>query len=308
MEAARCGSFTETAARLRMSIAAISRSIARLEAEVDARLFNRTTRRLNLTADGQSFLAEISEGLEKLNAAKDRLHEGHHRVSGTLKVLLPNSFCKHYMMPDLPDFLAAHPDLHLDMHVEDYAVDLLDGGFEVAVQYGQPPTTGYISRALGAMHIVLVASPAYLARRGVPRCIADLDGHERISLRASSGATPFMWTLERVAEGPDKGEHILHRPNGRCFVNSQLDASIHAAVCGVGITPTDIVAVRRYLESGELRIVLPDFAIPYGGELFLLYPHRDHLPLRVRSFIDFLIQVSRERLPCGDFNPARFAA
>jgi DNA-binding transcriptional LysR family regulator len=275
---------------------------------VDARLFNRTTRRLNLTEDGRVFLAEVSEGLARLNAAKDHLHESNKRVSGTLRVLLPNSFCKNYMMPDLAEFLIDHREFSLDMHVEDYPVDLLKGGFEVAVQFGRPPNTGYISRYLGAMRIVLAASPDYLARRGVPRMITDLDDHDRINVRSSDGGSPFLWQIARDSNQNAKSGFTVHRPEGQCFVNSQLDAAIQAAVHGVGITPVDIGAAQRLLDDGLLKIVLPEYSVITGGELYLLYPHRDHLPMKVRAFIDFLIEVARRRLCSNDFDPFRYAA
>src|SRR6218665_920058 len=156
---------------MRLSGAAVSRAIARLEGHMDCRLFNRTTRRLNLTAEGQLALTEVQAGVERLRNARLMIHEQRQRASGTLKVLLPNAFSKHYMMPDLPDFLEQYPGLDLDMYVEDFGVDLLTGGFEVAVQYAPVPTNGYISRSLGAMEMVLLASPAYLPRPRVPRPI-----------------------------------------------------------------------------------------------------------------------------------------
>ena len=135
MEAAQCGSFTETAARMRLSVAAISRAIARLEQDLDCRLFNRTTRRLALTAEGELALGEVRAGMERLRGAKLLIGEQQHRATGTLKVLLPNSFAKHYMMPELPAFLERYPQLDLDMYIEDFGSDILAGGFEVAVQY-----------------------------------------------------------------------------------------------------------------------------------------------------------------------------
>lgn len=304
LAAARCGSFTEAAATMRLSVAAVSRAIARLEKHMDCRLFNRTTRRLNLTAEGQLALTEVTAGMARLRNAREMLHEQRQIASGTLKVLLPNAFSKHYMMPELPDFLERHPDLELDMYVEDFGVDLLAGGFEVAVQYGPVPTNGYISRALGAMEIVLVASPHYLARYGVPAAIEDLDRHKRLQLRGPTGGAPYHWHLRHV----DGGKVTIHRPAGQCFVNSQLDAIIHGALCGVGIGLSDLRAVERYLRAGDLKIVLPDYRVVEGGGVTMLYPHRDHVPLKARVFMDFIIDIARRRMTIPDFDAAEYAA
>jgi len=303
LAAARCGSFTEAAGTMRLSVAAVSRAIARLELHMDCRLFNRTTRRLNLTAEGELALTEVTAGMERLRNARLLLHEQRQRASGTLKVLLPNAFSKHYMMPELPAFLEKHPALDLDMYVEDFGVDLLAGGFEVAVQYGPVPTNGYISRSLGTMEIVLVASPAYLARHGVPRSIEDLDSHHRIQLRGPKGGAAFHWHLQHVDGGPI----AIHRPAGQCFVNSQLDAIIHGAICGVGIAPSDLRAVERYVRSGDLQIVLPDYRVVDGGEVVMLYPHRDHVPLKARVFMDFIVDLARRNMVITEFDCRAYA-
>lgn len=304
LAAARCGSFTEAATNMRLSVAAVSRAIARLEQHMDARLFNRTTRRLNLTAEGQLALQEVTAGIERLRNARTLLHEQRQRASGTLKVLLPNAFSKHYMMPDLPAFLESYPDLDLDMYVEDFGTDLLAGGFEVAVQYAPVPDNGYISRSLGTMEIVLVASPAYLARHGVPRSVDDLDAHRRIQLRGPTGGAPYQWQLQPVDGGPA----TMHRPHGQCFVNTQLDAIIHAAICGVGIAPSDLRAVARYLRSGDLKIVLPEYRVLGGGEVVMLYPHRDHVPVKARVFMDFIVDIAKRTMTIPDFDVRAFAA
>jgi LysR family transcriptional regulator, transcriptional activator for dmlA len=302
--AARCGSFTEAAASMRLSVSAVSRTIARLEDDLGARLFNRTTRRLNLTAEGQLMLVEATAGIERLRNAKALLHEQQHRASGTLKVLLPNAFCKHYMMPDLPEFLERHPELELDMYVEDYGTDLLAGGFDVAVQYGPVPANGYISRALGNMEVLLVASPAYIEKHGKPSEVEDLERHARINLRGTTGGAPYPWDLQHIEGGPI----IRHRPAGRCFVNSQLDAIIHAALHGVGIAPSDVRTIERYLHSGELKVVLPEYRMVGGGEVILLYAHREYLPLKSRVFIDFLADISQRRMKVAIFDSLAFAA
>lgn len=298
LAASQCGSFTEAAASMRLSVAAVSRAIARLEIHMDCRLFNRTTRRLNLTAEGQLALTEVSAGIARLRNARVLLQEQRQRVSGTLKVLLPNAFSKHYMMPELPAFLEKYPELDLDIYVEDFGVDLLAGGFEVAVQYAPVPNNGYISRSLGTMEIALVASPDYLGRHGVPQSIDDLKQHRRIQLRGPTGGAPFQWHLKHI----NGGAVTVHRPAGQCFFNSQLDAIIHGALCGIGIAPSDLGAVARYLRCGDLKIVLPSYRLVDGGEVVMLFPHRDHIPLKARVFMDFIVDIARRSMTIPDFN------
>jgi DNA-binding transcriptional LysR family regulator len=204
--------------------------------------------------------------------------------------------------------MLAHPDLTIDMHVNDYGVDPVGGGFEVAVQFGRPPETFYISRYLGTTQLVLVASPAYLARMGVPQTIADLGKHECIGLRGPTASTPFAWHLTRLVENLPGPATTIYHPQGRCFISSQLDTAIYAALNGLGISPIDIRAAQRYLDTGQLKIVLPDFELNRGGELYLLYPHRDHLPMRCRVFIDFVISVAALELKRCEINAAHAAA
>jgi LysR family transcriptional activator of dmlA len=305
VEAARSGSFTEAATKLRVSVAAVSRSVAILEQEIGARLFNRSTRRLNLTDDGQFFLEHVVDGLDTLSTAKEVLKDHNGKTGGKLSVSLPNAFCKHYMMPHLPDFLAAFPELELDLHVGDYTTDLLAGGFDVVVQHGQPPETGYIRRSLGHFKIMLMASPSYIAKRGVPATVADLSGHECLGMRNALGAAALSWELIRTDAA---GAAERFQPAGRCFVNSQLDTAIYAALHGVGITPCDIGAARRHLEDGSLKIVLPNYQFVNDSELCLLYPHRRFLPARVRIFADFLIKVSEIEMRDATFDVDKYAA
>ncbi len=132
LAAARCGSFTRAATEMRTSVGAISRAVARLERYMDCRLFNRTTRRVNLTAEGRLALTEVSAGIARLENARALLHEQRQQAAGTLKVLIPIPFAKHYLMPELPTLLEQHPQLELDMHLDDFGFDLLTGGFDLA--------------------------------------------------------------------------------------------------------------------------------------------------------------------------------
>lgn len=302
MVTARKSSFTEAAGELRMSVATVSRAILRLEQTIDCRLFNRTTRRLSLTEEGKLAFSEISAGMYHLRNIRAQLQEKRDTAAGTVRVLLPNGFAKNYLMPALPAFLAQYPRIDLDITVEDFGYDLLAGGFDVAVQHGPVPENGYIMRTLGNMRIILVASPDYLARYGNPACVADLAHHQCMQSRQRKNGPKFIWQLLNQRTG----ESFSHEPHGRMFMNSQLDASIFAAIAGIGIAPSDILTVLPHLLSGELKVVLPDHELT-GGTMFMLYPHRDHVPLSVRSFMQLIADGGPRWLRLESFDAHRFA-
>jgi LysR family transcriptional regulator for bpeEF and oprC len=302
-EAARCGSFTETAASLGTSAATVSRTIAQLEEDICVRLFNRTTRRLQLTDEGRKYLAEVTACLSRLEHAHEELRHVQEHPSGKIRALLQETFCKHYVLPELPDFMKRYPEIEIDIHTQEEGSDLLLGGYDVAVQPHKPPKNSYIFRKLGGVPIILAASPAYLASRGAPRIVADLESHECLRLgNTIEGSMP--WTL---ASRRDPAAVTTYRPQSRCFFSGQFDAVIFAAVNGLGIAPVEVGAAMRYLESDQLKIVLPDYRL-VGFELFLIYPHRERLPRRTRVFIDFIAEVAAKRLSCSKFDPHAYAA
>ena len=298
LAAARYGSFTRAATEMRTSVGAVSRAIARLELHMDCRLFNRTTRRVNLTAEGRLALTEVSAGMARLENARALLHEQRQQAAGTLKVLTPIPFAKHYLMPELPKFLEQHPHLELDMHMDDFGVDLLAGGFDLAVQFAPVPPNGYISRMLGTMEVLMVASPAYLAQHGVPRTIEDLAGHKCLQVRGRTGGPPYQWQIQQVTGGPV----TVHHPAGQCFINGQLDVIIQGALCGLGISPIDLRAVVHYLRSGDLKVVLPDYRLVGGSDVLLLYPHRDRVPIKARVFMDLIAEIGRTKMTIPGFD------
>ena len=249
-------------------------------------------------AEGRLALTEVSAGIARLENARALLHEQRQQAAGTLKVLIPIPFAKHYLMPELPTLLEQHPQLELDMHLDDFGFDLLTGGFDLAVQFAPVPPNSYISRMLGTMEILMVASPAYLARHGVPRTIEDLERHKCLQVRGRTGGLPYQWQIQHVSGGPV----TVHHPSGQCFINGQLDVIIHGALSGLGITPIDLRAVAHFLRSGELKIVLPDYRLVGGSDVLMLYPHRDHVPLKARVFMDLIAEIGRSKMTIPDFD------
>jgi LysR family transcriptional regulator, transcriptional activator for dmlA len=301
------GSFSLAATSLRMSPSSVSRRIAQLEDQLGTRLFNRTTHDCRITREGRAFLGFVEQALDCLEEGERSLGDGYQRTVGSLKVLMPNSFCKNYLMTELATFLDRHPRVELDIHITDFGAELLSEGFDLGVQYGPPDYGGHVTRSIGAARLALVASPAYLEAQGVPRTPSDLANHRCIGFSAPNG-TPFRWRFVRDGDGAAELTVITHSPARACYIDGQNDAVVGAAVHGVGVTPSDVVAALPYLRSGALKIVLPDYRLVNDTSLHLYYPVSSRPSRKVRAFIDFVVDVARRRLDQDDFDPMPFAA
>ena len=256
-----------------------------------------------MTDEGQTYLGEVTACLNRLEHAHEQLKGFQDRAAGPVRALIQETFCKNYVMRDMADFLARYPEIDLEVHLQEHGGDPLLGGYDVSVQSDEPRNNSYIVRKLGKVPIILAASPEYLAVRGAPRTPADLDAHECIRLgNTLEGA--MTW---RLAPRANPSAPLPFKPQGRCFFSGQFDAVIFAAASGVGIAPVDIGAAMKYLERGQLKIVLPDYEL-VGVELFLIYPHRERLPMRTRVFIDFIADVAARRLSPTAFDPLAYAA
>jgi DNA-binding transcriptional LysR family regulator len=299
VEAARRGSFSAAARQLQVTPSAISKSIARLEKALDARLFNRSTRQLQLTSEGQLFFERLSGALEGIDIAVESLHEARHTPSGLVRVSTIVSFGKYFVLPLVRDFQERYPHVELEFQFDDGTPDLIQGRFDVAIRRGPLREGGSIARLLCSLPLVLVASPAYLAQRGIPRKPSDLTHHECVSIRFPSGRRA-KWVLS-ARNAAKREEDYVHHPNGRLVVSEQpADILVDAALMGAGVTAIAACFALPWLRSGELKLLLPDYRLERDSEVFVQYPHREHLPLKVRVFSEFLIERLRsdERLLC----------
>ena len=295
---AQTGSFTAAARQLGMTTPAISKIIARLEKELDTRLFNRTTRQLSLTSQGRLFLERATAALAELDQAVDMLREARHEAAGLVRIATNVAIGKEYILPLLADFMGRYPKVTLEIKFDDGAPDLVREGYDIGIQHWEAGEESYISRPLCAFPLILVASPAYLASRGIPVKPEDLAQHEAVSVRQNSGQVA-TWQFR-----PDPGnrkkalrlrrsELYVHNPRARLIVAEQYDAVINGALLGMGVTVVFAHTVLRYLHSGELKVLLPDYDVTGSGiennKVFLRYPHREHLPYSVRVLVDFLV-------------------
>jgi DNA-binding transcriptional LysR family regulator len=312
VQVVKSGSFTAAANRLGISVTAVSKSVASLERILETRLFNRTTRRLHLTAEGQLFFDHVNAGLAQVQMAADLLKDAREGPVGTLRVSTVTYFGRYFLMPLLPDFLAAQPKVDLEISINDAMPDLVEEGFDVGIVHGKPKETRYVSRCLYRLPLVLVASPEYLSRRGEPRTPEELADHDCVvAVRPSGGLSVWNFRPASPRGGDLASTGHVHHPRGRLMVSKLLDAVVDASLMGLGVTVAFVESVLPHLESGRLRVLLPDYLIEDQGdgdtEIFLQYPHREYVSLKVRAFVDFLVERFRDYEKI-DYAPATLRA
>lgn len=278
---AEAASFSAAARRLGASKSVISRHVSALEARLGARLFHRTTRALTLTEAGQGYLERTRRILADLEEADVAVGQLQAAPRGRLRINAPMSFGFLHLAPAIPDFLARHPEVDVDLVMNDRFVDLVDEGFDVAVRIGTLTNSSLIARRLAPIRRVVCASPDYFHRHGVPETPDDLKAH--LCLPNTNISLLHEWRF-RTAEGQPWPVEI----RGRMSANNG-DALRIAALKGLGLTflPTFIVGVD--LQAGTLNTVLDPF-IPQDMTLNAVYPHARHLSPKVRAFVDFLAQ------------------
>jgi DNA-binding transcriptional LysR family regulator len=270
------GSFSDAARLLGASPSAVSKSVARLEARLGVRLIQRSTRTLALTAEGALYFERVAPLIQALADAEQALRTPAD-VSGLLRVAAPSDLGRTVFAGWAERFALAHPRLKLELGIADRQVDLIREGYDVAIRVGALLDNRLTARRLTALQPVLVAAPAYLARRGQPAERADLAEHA--CLRYLTPAGPFPWTW---ADGTSLA------PDGPFDTNDGVVLR-QAALAGAGIAQLARIAVADDLAAGRLDIVLPHLPMP-GLEVHALHAYGRQAPQRVRLFIAFLQQ------------------
>jgi DNA-binding transcriptional LysR family regulator len=279
------GSFAGAARALDLAPAVVTRTIAELEAHLQARLLQRTTRRVSLTEAGETYLASARRVLTLLDEADAQAGASTAQPRGCVRVMAPASFATHQIAPRLARFRAAHPQLAVELTTPG-PVDAADEGFDVTiVQVAQRPLEGdFVARRLARSTFVLCAAPAYLKRRGRPAEPEDLLAHEGL-LPAVAAARRELW-LQR-----GDGSRRVTLPTLQPALSSvQLEPLYAAALAGSGIAGLPSFMVTEALRAGRLERVLPDW-VGTSLALYAAVPTRKHLPARSRAFIDFLVEA-----------------
>ena len=303
-EVARAGNFSDAARKLFVTPAAVSRSISRLEGQLGIRLFSRTTSEFKITAEGQELLYALGSRLDDLDVILEEFRIGAGAVVGGLRVSLTNSYGKFYVLPRLPQFLAQNPQIHIEVGFDDKPRNLIASGFDVGMSYGAPDDEAYISRVLCRPQLVLVASPEYLQRCGIPSVPADLVHHDAVNIRFGRGAQ-VGWEL--VPKPGTDGGSYAHQPKGHIVLHDQVDGVVQAAAAGLGLTVCHSYSALPYLRAGLLKTLLTDYEVHgrfSSEEVHVFFPHRAHVSPRVRSFVQFLVDTA----PGNVIDDAAFAA
>jgi len=291
VRSAEAGSFSEAARRLGLTSAAVGKNVARLEASLGIRLFQRSTRSLRLTEAGTRFLAEVKGSLATIQSAVANLADAEGQSAGTLKVSMGNAFGREHILPLLTDFLALHPAIVPDWHFDNRQVDLIAEGFDAAIGGGFELPPGLVARELAPAHIVLLASKAYLAERPTITHPEQLKMHAGIFIRSPQTGRIRPWALINSKDAHRKEQMPIDMPIRMTM--SDPAASLEAAEQGLGISVTSMPNAQPYLVNKRLVRVLPDWYAD-AGALSLYFSAQKLLPAKTRAFIDFIVAYFRK--------------
>jgi len=280
------GSFAAASEALDMSQSGVSRSVARLEARLGIRLFDRTTRSVKLTDEGRRFYEQIVPLLSGLEEAASTASQGATAVRGRLRVNIDPFFSRLFLGPRLGAFVEKYPELQLDLITRDQLGDMVADGFDLAVRFGEPRESTLIARKLLDTRVITVASPGYIKKHGRPLAPADLERepHTCIHFRDPETGRPFQWEFHR---GKKK---VLIAARGRLSAN---DVGTMHGVClaGHGVAQVLALGTEQLLASGRLVDLFPDWP-DETFPLYAAYPSRHHLPAKVRAFFDFIVSLT----------------
>lgn len=270
------GSFARAAERMALSKAVVSRRVARLEEGLGARLLTRTARGAQPTGVGQAYYERAAAILADLDAAQEVVAAAVTQVAGPIRLSAPLSFGISYLAPALADFASLHPAVELDIEFEDRNVDLVGGGYDLAVRIGRLADSALVARRIAPVRKCVVASPAYLAAHGRPERPADLAGHAILVYGNE------QWRF-RVAA---RWETVRVSPRMRTNNGEMLRAAAQAGL-GLCMLPSFIAAPA--LEDGSVAVVLRDFELEEGA-LHAVMPPGRAVTARVRALVDFLVE------------------
>ena len=281
---ARAKGFREGARASGGSASALSEAVRRLEAQLGVRLLNRTTRSVVPTDAGAGLLERLGPALGEMEAALDVVNGFREKPAGTLRLNVPMSAAR-LVLPDIvPPFLAAYPDIHLEVMTDESFIDVIAAGCDAGIRYDERLEQDMIAVPIGPrmQRFAAAASPAYLDRHGRPQHPRDLLDHACLRARFSSGALP-PWEFERA------GEVVRIEPSGPLLVRAGggTDLSVEAAIAGTGIIYLFEDWLRPHLDSGALEPLLEPWWLRFSGP-FLYYPGRRLVPAPLRAFIDFI--------------------
>ncbi|MEI2782023.1 MAG: LysR family transcriptional regulator [Candidatus Competibacter sp.] len=278
------GSLSAAARELGITTAAASKRLAQMEARAGVALLNRTTRRLSLTPEGEVVLEHARRILREIDHLDELLAKAKAAPKGLLRVNATLGFGRLHVAPALSRYVRLYPDVDAQLHLSVSPPPLADDQFDVCIQFGQPPDARVIARRLLFNRRLLCAAPGYLAARGEPKTPRDLERHHCITIR--QGDDPYgVWRLIGGKGGREQLETVKVRGN---LTTNDGEIAVRWALDGHGVLMRAEWDIERYLQSGQLARVLPDYQTP-DADVYAVYPEQRRLSTRIRTFVDFLV-------------------
>jgi DNA-binding transcriptional LysR family regulator len=279
---AKLGSLSATARELGVTPPAATRRLAQMEQRLGVRLANRSTRKVSLTSEGELYLAQATQIVADIRAMEESVSSSRAAPKGLLRVNATLGFGRTSIAPLVSRFARRHPEVDVQLQLTDRAINLVEEAYDLGIRFGELPDTRLTARRIMSNRRFLCAAPAYLKRHGTPATPEDLAQHACILHRQNDEA----YATWRLAKGR-RTETVKVR--GRLSSNDG-DVVLGWALDGHGILVRSEWDAAKYLDSGRLAAVLPDWHLP-SADLYAYYPSRQHQPAKVRAFIDFLVEA-----------------
>tara|TARA_R110001592_G_scaffold72078_1_gene219956 strand:- start:542 stop:1447 length:906 start_codon:yes stop_codon:yes gene_type:complete len=287
VQVVQSGSFTKAAERLKLSRSVVSKYISRLEDRLNARLLNRTTRKLSLTEVGKVFYEHTRLGLQEIEDAESEVTRLQDKPRGVLKINAPMSFGVLYIAPALANFRHQYPEIIIDLHLDDRQVDVIEEGFDISVRITAELTDStLIAKKIASCKHAIVATPKYLKQYGKPAYPSQLTSHNILSYQHQDHA--LEWKFRDI-----NGEDVLVQLSSSLQINSSL-ALKEALLSDMGICRMPTFMVANEVNKGKLQVLFDDYRI-LEVSIYLLYPQRRYLSPKVNAFIDFFSKNIAEK-------------
>jgi DNA-binding transcriptional LysR family regulator len=281
VRAAALGSLRKAAVDQGISPQAASHAVMQLEKELGVRLFHRTTRKLSLTEEGQGLLDSVRPALAVLSSALDDARRSKDEIAGPLRVSAPRAMGHTVLWPYFLEFAELHPHVQLDVQFDDHFTDLVSDRADVGFRGGSPPSGGTIARRLLPIQLIVCASPGYIERHGAPRSIDELDGHRCTGYRRANTGKQAPWEFLI-------GDEIVYRDIATTLCVNDTDAETQAVLAGLAIGQLGSFSATLPVRRGQLVPLLVKH-VTQREAIYIYYRHRTEQPLRVRTFIDFMV-------------------
>ncbi len=286
----QAGSFAGAARELGISAVAVSKNVAALERALGVRLLNRSTRALSVTEEGRAFHERCAEPLRALMEASASVKSSADAPSGLIRVTSLTPFGRGYVIPMLPKFGRLYPQIEIDLRLDDNVVDMVTEGFDIGIRAGRIESPAVIAREICNLHFVVCGAPSYFSQQGVPKRLEELARHNclRLAIGKTAGKTDPRMLNWRVGTPRE----FLNPPAHGTLIANDFNSLEQAALSGVGLFNAPLPLVMPHFRSGLLRPVLPQCRSS-GLTIYLHYRSRRNQPVRMRVFVDFLLESLR---------------